>query len=376
MAALLEDGQLASVSRGFRVPFLTSPCLQEKEEEASSSTMGCEGQGPGGRRRLMGLALLMFLQAMMGKYILIITSSSVCGKQGFLNRIVGGKDSQEGEWPWQVSIKMNGEHHCGGSLITDQWIVTASHCFKHFSTPSNFTVLLGALKLSNPGPHSVTAAVRQIILNPTYDGHVRSGDIALVQLEQPVTFSKWIIPICVPDANVNFTPGHKCWVTGWGDVQARDRHQTSDILKKLEVPIISTKTCNALYLQDSGQSKGTLDIKKDMLCAGFAAGRWDACQGDSGGPLACRLDDCWLLAGVVSWGDGCAQKNRPGVYARVTSYQPWIHSLIPELAFTSVSNKSHGPIVNNKSTINGASTGHFSLPSIAIACAILLLSFD
>ncbi|XP_061447605.1 serine protease 27-like [Rhineura floridana] len=299
-----------------------------------------------------------------------------CGKQGFQNRIIGGKDSQEGEWPWQVSIKMNGDYHCGGSLITDQWVVTASHCFKLLSTPSNFTVMLGALKLSDPGPDSTTTAVRRIILNPTYEGNSRSGDIALVQLDQPVNFSHRIIPICVPDANVVFPPGHKCWVTGWGDVQVRERHKPSDILQKLEVPIISTNTCNTLYHQDSGEPKVTREIKNDMICAGFAAGQRDACQGDSGGPLACRMGESWLLAGVVSWGEGCAQKNRPGVYARVTSYQPWIHSLIPELKFTSVATKNHGPTVNNKSTINQASAGCFSLTSIIIAIVVLLLSSE
>ncbi|KAF7236821.1 Serine protease 27 [Varanus komodoensis] len=367
--ALLREPSMEEVRRVYSWMLnILEECLQEKEDKTRSINMG---QGPGGIRRLMGLALLMFLQGMMDSKL--SDATKVCGKQGFMNRIVGGENSQDGEWPWQVSIKMNGKHHCGGSLIGDQWLITASHCFKQFCTPSNFTVLLGALKLSDPGPHSITVDVKKIILNPTYDGDVRSGDIALVQLEQPVKFSHQIIPICVPDANVTFAPGHKCWVTGWGDVQARDRYHTSNVLKKLEVPIISTNTCNALYRQNSGHPKDRRDIKKDMICAGFAAGRGDACQGDSGGPLACQVKDTWLLAGVVSWGDGCAQKNRPGVYARVTSYQTWIHSMIPELAFTSTNTKSHGPTVNNKSTINSTSTGHFSLLSIFIAGAILLL---
>ncbi|KAH0626599.1 hypothetical protein JD844_001677 [Phrynosoma platyrhinos] len=299
----------------------------------------------------------------------------VCGKQGFLNRIVGGKDSQDGEWPWQVSIKLNGEHHCGGSLITDQWVVTASHCFKLVDSPSKFTVLLGARKLSNPGPHSITTGVKCIVPNPEYEaGDMRSGDIALVQLDRPVEFSNWITPICVPDANVNFQPGLKCWVTGWGDVQGRERYLTSDTLQKLEVPIISTNACNALYHQGSGEPKSTKDIKMDMICAGFAAGQQDACQGDSGGPLACQMGESWVLAGVVSWGEGCAQKNRPGVYARVTSYQPWIHSVIPELRFTST--KGRWTTVNNKSATNSASTGSFSLLFAIAATVVLLLSSE
>ncbi|KAL8176910.1 UNVERIFIED_CONTAM: hypothetical protein K2H54_040060 [Gekko kuhli] len=293
-----------------------------------------------------------------------------------MNRIVGGQDSKDGEWPWQVSIKMNGKHHCGGSLVTDEWIITASHCFKVFGEPSNFSVLLGARKLSHPGPYSVTAAVKQIILNPKYEGDLRVGDIALVQLEQPVNFSRRIIPICIPDASIDFPPGHKCWVTGWGDQEGRASHQISDTLQKLEVPIISTDKCNALYHLDSEEPKWTRDIKSDMLCAGYADGGQDACQGDSGGPLACLMGDIWLLTGVVSWGEGCAQKNRPGVYSRLTYYQPWIHKHIPELEFTSTGVKSHGPTVNNKSIENSASAFGFSLASIIVGSIIMLVSSE
>uniref|UniRef100_A0A670ZAI4 Peptidase S1 domain-containing protein n=1 Tax=Pseudonaja textilis TaxID=8673 RepID=A0A670ZAI4_PSETE len=238
--------------------------------------------------------------------------SRVCGKQGYLDRIVGGTDSRDGEWPWQVSIKLNGEHHCGGSLVTDQWIITASHCFSLINNPSNFTVLVGALKLSDPGPHSIIASVKHIILNPTYEGDSRIGDIALIQLEQRLPLIQQISPICVPNANVKFLPGQKCWVTGWGNI--RKGVKLTEVQKK--VPIISTKKCNTLYRQDSRQPRASREIKEDMICAGFAAGQRDACQGDSGGPLACRMEDFWFIAGVVSWGDGCAQKNRPGVYAR------------------------------------------------------------
>ncbi|XP_066486423.1 serine protease 27-like [Tiliqua scincoides] len=302
-------------------------------------------------------------------------ATSVCGKQGSMNRIVGGDNSQAGEWPWQVSLMRNGKHHCGGSLIRDQWIVTASHCFQPTDKPANFSVLLGALKLSDPGPHSITVAVRRIVRNPTYEGDLRTGDIALVELEHPVKFTHRIVPICLPDASVIFPPGHKCWVTGWGDVQSGEEHQTSDILQKLEVPIISTNTCNALYHQDSGEPQGTRDIKSDMICAGFAAGRQDACHGDSGGPLVCLMDDSWLQAGVVSWGEGCAQKNRPGVYARLTYYESWIHSIIPELKFTAVGTKGQRQTVINRS-FNSASAASFQLTSTILSVVLLLLSSE
>uniref|UniRef100_A0ACB8EV57 Uncharacterized protein n=2 Tax=Sphaerodactylus townsendi TaxID=933632 RepID=A0ACB8EV57_9SAUR len=316
----------------------------------------------------------MLLQAVMD--VKPNEAPRVCGKQGSMDRIIGGNDSKKGEWPWQVSIKMNGEHHCGGSLVTDQWIITASHCFKLFSEPSNFSVLLGARKLSDPGPSSITTPVKQIILNPEYEGDLRVGDIALVKLEQPVNFSKRILPICVPDASVDFPPGHQCWVTGWGDPKGRANHRTSDTLQKLEVPIISTEKCNALYHMDSGEPVRARDVKSGMLCAGYAEGGRDACQGDSGGPLACQMDETWLLAGVVSWGEGCAQRNRPGVYTRLTYYQQWIQSHIPELGFTSPGVKGHKPTGNSKNAGNGASAFTLGLASVIVGSIFLAVSSE
>ncbi|KAK9395385.1 serine protease 27-like [Crotalus adamanteus] len=89
------------------------------------------------------------------------------------------------------------------------------------NNPSNFTVLVGALKLSDPGPHSIIASVKRIILNPTYEGDSRIGDIALIQLEQRLPLAQRISPICIPNANINLFPGQKCWVTGWGNIRSK-----------------------------------------------------------------------------------------------------------------------------------------------------------
>lgn len=133
-----------------------------------------------------------------------------------LNRMVGGQDALEGEWPWQVSIQRNGSHFCGGSLITERWVLTAAHCFSNTSQTFLYQVLLGARQLVRPGPHAVYARVKRVESNPLYQGMASSADVALVELDTPVTFTNYILPVCVPDPSVVFETGLNCWVTGWG----------------------------------------------------------------------------------------------------------------------------------------------------------------
>ncbi|KYO47311.1 hypothetical protein Y1Q_0005380 [Alligator mississippiensis] len=106
-----------------------------------------------------------------------------------------------------------------------------------------------------------------------------------------------------------------------------------ETLQKLEVPVIGRDACNTLYQQGAPPLPGTRDIQEDMMCAGYPQGGRDACQGDSGGPLVCLLGAAWLQAGVVSWGDGCARHNRPGVYIALATYRDWIQQHVPGIGF-------------------------------------------
>ncbi|CAO2642123.1 Serine protease 27 [Lemmus lemmus] len=139
-----------------------------------------------------------------------------CGHPRMFNRMVGGEDALEGEWPWQVSIQRNGTHFCGGSLIAPTWVLTAAHCFSNTSDISIYQVLLGALQLQQPGPHALYVHVKRVESNPQYQGMASSADVALVELQVPVTFTNYILPVCLPDPSIVFEPGMKCWVTGWG----------------------------------------------------------------------------------------------------------------------------------------------------------------
>ncbi|XP_015277050.1 PREDICTED: serine protease 27-like [Gekko japonicus] len=265
----------------------------------------------------MGLLLLAVLQG-------AARSETDCGQKGYSTRIVGGQPANDGEWPWQVSILQGGKHICGGSLINEQWVLTAAHCLT--KNMDEYDVEVGAYQLQNP-----TSGDRRIFTmshmcsNPAYDGNEgSSGDIALVKLSSPVNFTSNVLPICLPDSSVQFADGEPCWVTGWGQSQQDVNLEYPQTLREVEVPIINRDACNALFNINPEPDLDPNPVKEDMICAGYEEGGKDACQGDSGGPLVCPREDRWVLAGVVSWGEGCAKANRPGVYASVPYYANWI----------------------------------------------------
>ncbi|XP_053119744.1 serine protease 33-like [Hemicordylus capensis] len=267
------------------------------------------------------------------------SAQRVCGQpKVHSTRIVGGKKAEEAEWPWQVSVRENRVHVCGGSLISSQWVVTAAHCFEGPLKPAEFRVHLGEYELPKPAPTMVSSAVSKIVVHPYYAGDGLSADIALVQLEEPVNSSRTILPVCLPSTVEPdpFPVGMTCSVTGWGRLYP-DASFLTRTLQELEVPILGVDECNNMYQNDSSTETETVPegyklIYKDMICAGYPEGKKDSCQGDSGGPLACKKNGTWFLAGVVSFGLGCSEPNRPGVYTRVTSYMDWIQRTIAENA--------------------------------------------
>nr|XP_051692193.1 brain-specific serine protease 4 [Oryctolagus cuniculus] len=255
-----------------------------------------------------------------------IPEPPACGKRQQLNRIVGGQDSVDAEWPWVVSIQRNGTHHCAGSLLSSRWVVTAAHCFKgHLSKLSLFSVLLGAWQLGNPGPRSQKVGVAWALPHPVYSWKEGArADIALVRLERPVQFSERVLPICLPDSSVHLPAGTDCWIAGWGSIHEGVPLPHPQTLQKLKVPIIDSDVCSRLYWRGAGQGA----ITEDMLCAGYLEGERDACLGDSGGPLMCQVDDAWLLAGIISWGEGCAERDRPGVYTSLPAHRSWVQRFV------------------------------------------------
>ncbi|XP_044078709.1 transmembrane protease serine 2 isoform X2 [Siniperca chuatsi] len=230
-------------------------------------------------------------------------------------RIVGGTEAVSGAWPWQVSLQIHGQHICGGSIISPYWILSAAHCFQAYSNPGMWMVYAGDLSLLQMsfGPGKT---VNKIINHEKFDTKNNDNDIALLKLNTPLTFTRTVKPVCLPNIGVDLSAGHQAWITGWGAL--RSSGPSPDRLNQAQVTIYSRETCNRPQVLNG-------EITKTMICAGKLQGGVDSCQGDSGGPLVVKEGDVWWLAGDTSWGIGCAFRNKPGVYGNVTYFIEWIY---------------------------------------------------
>ncbi|XP_034034844.1 transmembrane protease serine 2 [Thalassophryne amazonica] len=229
-------------------------------------------------------------------------------------RIVGGTDAAPGAWPWQVSLQINNQHLCGGSIITLYWIVSAAHCFKKYNNPEIWRVQAGKLRLSEM-EHFSGNRVDKIIIHENFDRNTLNNDIALLKLAKALTFTEKIKPVCLPNVGVDLSAGKQAWITGWGTIYSSGTKPNT--LNQAQVTIYSREECNKPWVLNGA-------VTETMICAGKMKGGVDSCQGDSGGPLVVK-DGVWWLAGDTSWGVGCGQRDKPGVYGNVTYFTEWIY---------------------------------------------------
>uniref|UniRef100_A0A4W4GF96 trypsin n=1 Tax=Electrophorus electricus TaxID=8005 RepID=A0A4W4GF96_ELEEL len=215
------------------------------------------------------------------------------------NKIVGGYECQKNSVPYQASLNVR-RHYCGGSLISNLWVLSAAHCYS-----PHIQVHLGEHDITVKESTEQIINSSKVIMHPSYISSSLDNDIMLVKLSQAATMNNFVQTIPLPSSSV--PAGTMCLVAGWGNTGTN----YADRLMCLNVPILSDTACKNVY---PGK------ITSNMVCAGFLEGVKDSCQGDSGGPLVCSDQ----LQGVVSWGHGCALKNKPGVYVKVSQYTTWI----------------------------------------------------
>uniref|UniRef100_A0A3Q4HZH3 Peptidase S1 domain-containing protein n=1 Tax=Neolamprologus brichardi TaxID=32507 RepID=A0A3Q4HZH3_NEOBR len=215
------------------------------------------------------------------------------------------------------------------------WSVGADCC--SLFTATGLTVNLGRQSLQGSNPNAASRTVTQIIKHPNYNSGTNNNDICLLRLSSPVTFSRYISPVCLAASNSTFYSGVNSWVTGWGNIGEGVSLPSPQNLMEVEVPVVGNRQCNCDY--------GVGTITDNMICAGLPDGGKDSCQGDSGGPMVSKQNGRWIQAGIVSFRNGCARPNFPGVYTSVSQYQAWINSQISSkqpgfMTFTSTGTNS------------------------------------
>jgi len=244
-------------------------------------------------------------------------------------KIVNGDKAEYGEWPWQVSLRQwrtaTFLHKCGAALLSDTWAITAAHCVESVN-PDELLLRMGEYDLNDefPEPYSFQDRKVQIVAShPKFDPKTFEYDLALLRFYEPVTFQPNIIPVCVPDSDEDLV-GQTAWVTGWGRLY--EDGPLPAVLQEVDLPIINNSQCEAMYEKAGFREH----IPHIFICAGYKEGGKDSCEGDSGGPMsvARAADGRYVLGGVISWGIGCAEKNQPGVYTRISEFRDWVNQIL------------------------------------------------
>ncbi|XP_005103818.1 plasma kallikrein [Aplysia californica] len=233
------------------------------------------------------------------------------------DRIVGGKESVDGAWPWTLSVLKDDSHQCGATLILPGWALCAAHCFEkvYDRKYDHYSLIAARHQLGVPSRHEQRRYFADVIIPRDYVSQTSYHDIALIKLTQPFNYTDYVGPACLPNATAPV--GTKCYVTGWGDTAGTC---CQDLLKQAAVPVMNTSLCSQPDYYGSR-------VKEGMMCAGYPQGGVDACEGDSGGPLVCPTpgqSTRWEIQGITSWGLFCAFPKNPGVYTIVRDYLPWI----------------------------------------------------
>ncbi|MFE2968252.1 S1 family peptidase [Streptomyces sp. NPDC059340] len=224
--------------------------------------------------------------------------------------IVGGTTTTTTAYPFMMQITDASQNQfCGGTLVAANKVVTAAHCMVG-ETTSSVRVVGGRTYLN--GTNGTVSKVSKIWINPDYTDATNGDDVAVLTLSTSMSYTPASY-VASTDTGV-YAAGATARIIGWGTTS--ESGSSSNQLRTATVPIVSNSSCSGSYGSDF--------VASDMVCAGYTNGGTDTCQGDSGGPLLIG----GVLAGITSWGNGCAEAGYPGVYTRLTTFSSLVKTQI------------------------------------------------
>ncbi|MFJ1604661.1 S1 family peptidase [Streptomyces sp. NPDC088253] len=224
--------------------------------------------------------------------------------------IVGGTTTTTTAYPFMMQITDASQNQfCGGTLVAANKVVTAAHCMVG-ETTSSVRVIGGRTYLN--GTNGTVSKVSKIWINPDYTDATNGDDVAVLTLSTSMSYTTASY-VASTDTGV-YATGATARIIGWGTTS--ESGSSSNQLRTATVPIVSNSSCAGSYGSDF--------VASDMVCAGYTSGGVDTCQGDSGGPLLIG----GVLAGITSWGNGCAEAGYPGVYTRLTTFSNLVKTQI------------------------------------------------
>ncbi|KAK8775081.1 hypothetical protein V5799_010385 [Amblyomma americanum] len=218
------------------------------------------------------------------------------------DRIVGGEEAVPHSWPWQVSIQKKNihpaAHFCGGTLISNELVITAAHCFMHVQ-PSDVVVKLGSHNLVGNGTGVQIRTLSAYAQHSRFAIHDMTHDVAVLKLSFPVNFTEHVRPVCLPGLGESLPVNTTCYSTGWGATRGSG---SAFLLKQARLKVRHfDDACSSIFQIQPR-------IGRDYLvCAVDESDSAGPCNGDSGGPLVCQLSQPapssnWTLVGMTSMG--------------------------------------------------------------------------